>query len=255
MFKFLEALNEILYDALEGTILTLKRFIPLTLEVVSILAPLILAIYIIYTKIGIISAVISTVVLVVVLLFGLHEKGRKNTTERNPYSVRRCILLLYLLTVPIFVWDMEWFRPTKENVIKFVRNENNGEDILKTEPISSTPPSSTTAGKEAIFLKELKSAINNSKGNSDFDGIIYESIGELKKINSQFLIPEIIRLLDKKYSENGSRSGSMSQFCIKNIIEAKAKDSCKLLYQVQLYAPREEVKEEAKRAASQICVD
>jgi len=242
LFDYLEYLIETLYDGLEGIILTLQRWIPLVLEALFILAPLILGIYLLCKHIGVIAGCVVAIILAVVVRIGFKEKGKSNKGIRRPF-LRVYIIVLYVLTVPFFIWDMGWLVRNKDT------RENKSEPQLSSQ---NTLSLSTTAEKEALFLKELEAAIAASYRGSH-DVIIYESIDELKKINSQYVTPEIIKILGKRYTEPDSESVLMSQFCIKNLVEAKAKDSCKLLFYVQLHATSSAVKEKAKMAASQIC--
>jgi hypothetical protein len=261
MLKTLRVIRDIIFESLEGTILLfrlfirslVRRFIPLVAEVVFLLTPFILAIYILYIKIGFIAACVGTVILAFLVITGLSYRSREgNNADKKPPDVYWYVVIIYILLLSIIFWDEEWFKEIKRIVSlksedKSIEKVEKGRKNLPEtgEDISNLPEHER---REAVYIKLLKDSISKS---SDFETL--QSLRELHWIRSKLVVPYAFKLLQDKYKSDNNRDIGIVKECFEILVEAREKNSCSLLYEIQIKSLG--YREIAANAASQICVE
>src|SRR4051812_21437237 len=193
-----------LFSDLEGLILFFKRLIPLLLNDIFILTPFFLLLYIFYLRIGLEGAIIFGIFVLAILFFGLldGEEARKNS-EDTSLIVYTFIFSMYLLILLLIVWDMDWFKLTKDYTIEKMKTKSVSEKVSHSSTtLTRSPPSlNTKEGEELLFLNLLRDSTSNS-----YDTGVHEAIKELKEMDSKLLVPEAIKMLKNEYLKKTSSS-------------------------------------------------
>src|SRR5437868_510438 len=74
------------------------------------------------------------------------------------------IFSMYLLILLLVVWDMDWFKLTKDYTIEKMKTKSVSEKVShsSTTPTRAPPSPNTKEGEELLFLKLLRDSTSNA---------------------------------------------------------------------------------------------
>jgi hypothetical protein len=235
MISLLSAIVEFLFDTIKGIINFLEELIPLLLKMLFGLSPFVLLVLVAYFVGGQMIATVTGIIILVFIIVGIAWAVRQNLSGTG-LSLK---VIIYVVAVDILLFsiifkEVDWYKGLKSEQ---PTAEQKGGRI------------ETNRGKEEVLLKLLENSIN-----SDNRAETLRAMDELRKMKSQAAIPLVIKVLQRDYPHTDSTVDDyqrISHTCISTLVELNARQSCDLLYEIQI--KNAFLSEKAREASAAIC--